>query len=68
MVLELQPVILAAGEGSKMFPLTESTPKCLLPIGNRPMISYSVNYLEKYGFQGIFFLYYFYTFFKQPTC
>ena len=52
MLSELQPVILAAGEGSKMFPLTENMPKCLLPVGNVPLVWYVVNYLEKYGFQG----------------
>ncbi|XP_047123195.1 translation initiation factor eIF2B subunit gamma isoform X1 [Hydra vulgaris] len=51
MALELQPVILAAGEGSKMFPLTENIPKCLMPIGNMPMIWYVVNQLERSGFQ-----------------
>ena len=52
MALELQPVILAAGEGSKMYPLTENIPKCLIPIGNMPMIWYVVNHLERSGFQG----------------
>ena len=56
MILELQPVILAAGEGSKMYPLTENKAKCLLPIANVPMICYTVNYLEKYGFVGMRFL------------
>lgn len=50
-MLELQPVILAGGEGSKMYPLTEGQSKCLLPVANIPIISYVVNYLEKYGFQ-----------------
>lgn len=54
-MLELQPVILAAGEGSRLFPLTDTIPKCLLPIGNKPMIWYPVHYLEQYGFQGIIF-------------
>lgn len=53
MLPELQPVILAAGEGSKMYPLTEEIPKCLLPVGNYPMIWYVITYLEKYGFDDI---------------
>jgi len=53
MVAELQAIILAGGEGSKMFPLTEGLPKCLLPIGNMPMIWYVVNYLEKSGFRNL---------------
>ena len=61
MIPELQAVILAGGEGSKMFPLTEGLPKCLLPIANMPMIWYVVNYLEKSGLKGlyIFYCYYF---------
>lgn len=46
---DLQAVILAGGEGSKMFPLTEGIPKCLLPIANMPMIWYVVSYLQKSG-------------------
>jgi len=53
MLQELQPVILAAGEGSKMYPLTEDMPKCLVPIGNYPMIWFVIKYLEKYGFHDI---------------
>jgi len=53
MIPELQAVILAGGEGSKMFPLTEGLPKCLLPIANMPMIWYVVKYLEKSGFTDI---------------
>jgi len=50
---DLQAVVLAGGEGSKMFPLTEGVPKCLLPIANMPMIWYVVNYLEKSGLKDI---------------
>jgi translation initiation factor eIF-2B subunit gamma len=50
--MEFQPVIMAAGSGSRMFPLTESIPKALLPVGNLPMIYYPVNMLEKAGFTG----------------
>ena len=72
MVVELQPVILAAGEGSKLYPLTENIAKCLLPIANVPMICYTVNYLEKYGFIGMCFfqklLKYFSYWYKYRGC
>ena len=45
-------VILAAGRGSRMYPLTEECPKCLLPVANRPLIWYPVQLLERSGFQG----------------
>jgi len=50
---DMQAIILAGGEGSKMFPLTEGFPKCLLPVANIPMISYVVKYLENSGLSDI---------------
>ncbi|HUL62797.1 MAG TPA: bifunctional sugar-1-phosphate nucleotidylyltransferase/acetyltransferase, partial [Methanocella sp.] len=35
-------VILAAGEGTRMRPLTENRPKVMLPIANRPMLEYTL--------------------------
>lgn len=51
MVPEFQPVILAAGGGSRMYPLTEDIPKALLPVGSIPLIWYPINYLQKQGFE-----------------
>jgi len=39
-MVEFQAVIMAAGTGSRMFPLTERIPKALLPVGNLPVIWY----------------------------
>lgn len=50
---EFQAVIMAAGQGSHMMDLTASMPKPLLPIGNRPMIWYPVNMLQKAGFEKV---------------
>eukprot|EP00466_Bigelowiella_natans_P005900 jgi/Bigna1/55398/estExt_Genewise1Plus.C_580041 len=47
--IEFQAVILAGGHGNRMFPLPERTPKCLLPVGNRPLISYQLAMLERAG-------------------
>ena len=54
MVPEFQVVILAAGGGSRMYPLTEEIPKALLPVGNLPLIWYPINNLHKHGFDGTF--------------
>ena len=45
----MRGVILAGGTGSRLFPLTRITNKHLLPIGDRPMISYGVEALVKAG-------------------
>jgi len=42
-------VILAGGTGSRLHPLTRITNKHLLPIGDRPMISYGIEALVKAG-------------------
>ena len=50
--LEYQAVILAGGRGTRMTEITSSKAKCLLPIGNHPMIWYPLNMLKRIGFQG----------------
>ena len=45
----MRGVILAGGTGSRLFPLTRITNKHLLPIGDRPMISYGIEALVKAG-------------------
>lgn len=43
--------ILGAGLGTRLRPLTENTPKPLLPIGGRPMITYAMEHLQTIGIQ-----------------
>jgi len=43
--------ILGAGLGTRLRPLTENIPKPLLPIGDRPMITYAMEYLRTIGVQ-----------------
>ena len=47
---EFQAVILASGnDGDNLYPLTEQTPLPLLPVANRPLISYQLELLERAG-------------------
>jgi glucose-1-phosphate thymidylyltransferase len=46
-------VILAGGTGSRLFPLTKITNKHLLPIYDRPMISYAIEAMVNAGIEDI---------------
>jgi bifunctional UDP-N-acetylglucosamine pyrophosphorylase/glucosamine-1-phosphate N-acetyltransferase len=39
----MQTVVLAAGEGSRMRPLTEQRPKPMLPVAGRPLVDHTVD-------------------------
>ena len=43
-------VLMAGGLGSRLRPLTDLTPKPLLPIGGRPLIEITINSLARQGF------------------
>ena len=45
----MKGVILAGGTGSRLHPLTQITNKHLLPIGDRPMVSFAVEALVRAG-------------------
>ena len=47
--LPIEAVIMAGGEGQRLRPLTEKTPKPLLLIGEKPIVEYTIDRLEKYG-------------------
>ena len=46
-------MILTAGEGTRLAPLTDDWPKALFPIGDRPAISYIFEILKQYGIKEI---------------
>jgi len=49
----MQAVILAAGEGKRVRPLTRSRPKAMIPVANRPIIEYVIEALVKNGIRDI---------------
>jgi NDP-sugar pyrophosphorylase family protein len=49
----MKAMILAAGFGTRLWPLTEDRTKPAIPFLNRPLISYSVEYLAEFGIRDI---------------
>ncbi|HEC96191.1 MAG TPA: hypothetical protein ENI59_00760, partial [Euryarchaeota archaeon] len=49
----MKAVILAAGKGERLEPLTDYMPKALLPIGNKPIIQHQIEILRKLGVEEI---------------
>ena len=47
----MRAMILAAGRGERMRPLTEETPKPLLEVGGKPLIQYHIEALRDAGFR-----------------
>jgi choline kinase len=43
----MQAVILAAGQGKRLRPLTDSLPKCLVPVNGKPILQYQLECLER---------------------
>ncbi|MBE0481147.1 MAG: NTP transferase domain-containing protein [Dehalococcoidia bacterium] len=52
----MKAVILAAGEGKRMHPLTYTRPKVMLPIANRPIMEHLMLEMKKAGIQEFVFV------------
>tara|TARA_B100000795_G_C22708384_1_gene402515 strand:+ start:70 stop:849 length:780 start_codon:yes stop_codon:yes gene_type:complete len=51
--MEINALLLAAGEGTRLRPLTLDWPKCLMPINGRPLLEYWILLLEQLRIQNI---------------
>lgn len=50
----MKGVILAGGKGSRLVPITNSTPKPMISLLNRPFLEYLLAHLHSHGFDEIF--------------
>ncbi|SFG32996.1 nucleotidyltransferase family protein [Pontibacter chinhatensis] len=51
--LPVDGVLMAGGRGERLRPLTDSTPKPLLKIGNKPIIEHNIDRLRNFGIDDI---------------
>ncbi|HIK02909.1 TPA: nucleotidyltransferase family protein, partial [archaeon] len=49
----MQAIILAAGVGTRMLPLTSTKPKPMLPIATKPILEHIINATKKAGVKDI---------------
>ncbi len=52
--LPLECMIMAGGLGQRLRPLTENTPKPMLPLGDKPIIEHNIDRLISYGIEKIY--------------
>jgi len=46
-------MILAAGKGTRLYPLTETLPKPMVPVAGKPVLEHTVNWLRRHGIDRI---------------
>jgi glucose-1-phosphate thymidylyltransferase len=49
----MKALILAAGKGTRLRPLTNTVPKHLLPVGNKPILFHVLDYIKEAGIKDI---------------
>ncbi len=53
-LLPVDAILMAGGEGKRLRPLTEKTPKPLLKVGDKPIIEYNIDRLAHVGVENIY--------------
>ena len=51
---DFKVLVLAAGYGTRLKPLTNIWPKCLMPIGKKPLLEYWLYKIKKAGFKNVY--------------
>ena len=51
----MQALVLVGGEGTRLRPLTETMPKPVLPLVDRPLLAFMVDWLDRHGVEEIVF-------------
>jgi NDP-sugar pyrophosphorylase family protein len=49
----MKGVILAAGRGTRLLPLTESMPKVMMDVGGKPVLHHAINLMKSHGIKDI---------------
>ena len=52
-IITVDAVIMAGGRGERLMPLTKDIPKPMLKVGNKPIIEYNIDRLQKFGVRNI---------------
>lgn len=53
-LLPLECMIMAGGRGKRLSPLTDTTPKPMLPLGDKPIIEHNIDRLISFGIKKIY--------------
>lgn len=49
----MKAVIIAGGKGTRLYPLTRKTAKCMLPVAGKPILEHIIRHIASYGFKEI---------------
>lgn len=50
----MKAIILAAGKGSRLYPLTKTIPKVMVPLNGKPLLRFHIENFKKYGILDIY--------------
>ncbi|MCX6695067.1 MAG: sugar phosphate nucleotidyltransferase, partial [Candidatus Altiarchaeota archaeon] len=52
----MDAVVLAAGQGTRLRPLTSTRPKPMLPVAGRPILEWGLSALEEAGVRSVYLI------------
>lgn len=51
--LPTRGMLLAAGKGTRLRPLTNEVPKCMVPVAGKPLLEWNIEWLGQYGIKNL---------------